>query len=373
MKNSTRKSRIETVSTAIDSDVASDAGVSHEARDMLSEILRDGAQKMLQAAIHREVADYLQERSSLVDEYGRRLVVRNGSLPERELMTGLGPIPVHQPRVRDKRASEEREIFSSSILPKYLRKTKSIEGLVPWLYLKGISTNDFPEALQSLLGDDAKGFSASTITRLKSVWEAEYDEWSKRSLTGKRYVCMWADGIHSNIRFNNNEGRSPDENRQCLLVLMGATADGTKERIAVVDGFRESELSWREVLLDLKARGLRHAPQLAIGDGALGFWKALAKVFPTTRVQRCTVHKTANVINKMPKSVQPQAKRILHQIWDAPKKEEASKAFDLFINTFESKHSAAVECLKKDRDVLLTYYDFPAERLPIEPPLRIRS
>jgi len=361
MKNSTRKSKLETVSTANDSNVASEPGVSHGARDMLSEILRDGAQKMLQAAIHREVEDYLLERSSLVDEYGRRLVVRNGSLPERELMTGLGPIPVHQPRVRDKRRSEEREVFSSSILPKYLRKTKSIEELVPWLYLKGISTNDFPEALQSLLGQDAKGLSASTITRLKSVWEEEYDEWSKRSLTGKRYVYMWADGIHSNIRFNNNEGRSPDENRQCLLVLMGATADGTKELIAVVDGFRESELSWREVLLDLKARGLRHAPQLAIGDGALGFWKALAKVFPTTRVQRCTVHKTANVINKMPKSVQPQAKRILHQIWDAPKKEEANKAFDLFINTFEVKHSAAVECLKKDRDVLLTYYDFPAE------------
>lgn len=361
MKNSTRKTNSETVSTTINSDVASDGSVSHEARDILSEILRNGAQKMLQAAIHREVEDYLQERSNLVDEQGRRLVVRNGSLPERELMTGLGSIPVQQPRVRDKRASEEREVFNSSILPKYLRKTKSIEELIPWMYLKGISTNDFPEALQSMLGKDAKGLSATTITRLKSVWEEEYAEWSTRSLIGKRYVYMWADGIYSNIRFNDNEGRQSDENRQCLLVLMGATADGTKELIAVVDGIRESELSWKEVLLSLKARGLRHDPLLAVGDGALGFWKALDKVFPTTRVQRCTVHKTANVLDKMPKSVQPQAKRILHQIWDAPKKEEANKAFDLFINTFEAKHTAAVECLKKDRDVLLTYYDFPAE------------
>jgi transposase-like protein len=172
---------------------------------------------------------------------------------------------------------------------------------------------------------------------------------------------MWADGIHSNIRFNDNEGRDSDEKRQCLLVLMGATADGTKELIAVVDGFRESELSWKELLLNLKARGLRYDPLLAVGDGALGFWKALEKVFPTTRVQRCTVHKTANVLDKLPKSVQPQAKRMMHSIWDAPKKEEALKAFDLFLNTFEAKHSAAVECLRKDRDVLLTFYDFPAE------------
>jgi putative transposase len=223
------------------------------ARDALTEILRSGAQKMLKAAIEKEVSDYVNERTDIVDENGRQLVVRNGSLPKREILTGIGPVTVRQPRVRDKRHPVDREIFTPGILPRYLRKTKSIEELIPWLYLKGISTNDFPEALQSLLGTDAKGLSASTVTRLKAVWEDEYTEWSKRSLVGNRYVYMWADGIHSNIRFNNNEGRTRDENRQCLLVLMGATADGTKELIAVVDGRRESELSWKEVLLRLEA------------------------------------------------------------------------------------------------------------------------
>lgn len=330
-------------------------------RDVLSQILRDGAQRMLQLAIQQEVEDYLQARSALVDESGRKLVVRNGFLPEREVVTGLGPVSVRQPRVRDKRPLNERENFESSILPKYLRKTKSMEELVPWLYLKGVSTNDFPEALQSLIGTGVEGFSATTITRLKSVWESEYDEWSKRSLKDKRYVYLWADGIYSNIRFNDNEGRSSDENRQCLLVLMGATADGTKELIAVVDGIRESDIAWKELLLNLKARGLRYDPLLAIGDGALGFWKALEQVFPVTRIQRCTVHKTANVLDKLPKSTQPQAKRMLHAIWDAQTREEANKAFDLFIQTFEGKYLSAVECLRKDRDVLLTYYDFPSE------------
>jgi len=331
------------------------------AHDALTEILRAGAQKMLKAAIEQEVADYVNDRTDIVDELGRRLVLRNGSLPEREILTGIGPVAVRQPRVRDKRPPVDREFFTPGILPKYLRKTKSIEELIPWLYLKGISTNDFPEALQSLLGTDAKGLSASTVTRLKAVWEGEYAEWSKRSLAGKRYVYMWADGIHSNVRFNNNEGRTKDENRQCLLVLMGATADGTKELIAVVDGHRESELSWKEVLLSLKARGLMHAPELAIGDGALGFWKALKQVFPGTRVQRCTVHKTANVLNSLPKSIQPQAKRMLHDIWKAPTKVDAEKAFDLFTNTFAAKYEKAVRCLTKDRDVLLTFFDFPAE------------
>jgi transposase-like protein len=316
---------------------------------------------MLKAAIEQEVSDYIEDRKSIVDDDGHRLVVRNGRLPERDITTGVGPVTVSQPRVRDKRSRTDRENFTPSILPKYLRKTKSIEEMIPWLYLKGISTNDFPEALQSLLGTDAKGLSPSTITRLKAVWEDEYSEWSKRSLVGKRYVYMWADGIHSNIRFNNNEGRTKDENRQCLLVLMGATADGTKELIAVVDGHRESEISWKEVLLSLNARGLTQAPELAIGDGALGFWKALSQVFPGTRVQRCTVHKAANVLNKVPKSVQPQMKRMLHDIWAAPTKEEAGKAFNLFEQTFEAKYEAAVKCLTKDRDVLLTFFDFPAE------------
>ncbi|MEZ6043969.1 MAG: IS256 family transposase [Planctomycetaceae bacterium] len=361
MKNSNQEFVSETVCCVDNPEVASESASTSEVRDVLTQILREGAQKMLQAAIQREVDDYLQNRSGIVGEDGRRLVIRNGSLPERELTTGLGPIQIRQPRVRDKRAADEREVFHSSILPKYLRKTKSIEELVPWLYLKGISTNDFPEALQALLGKDAAGFSATTITRLKSIWEGEYDEWSKRSLKDKRYVYFWADGIYSNIRFNDNEGRGSDENRQCLLVLMGATADGTKELIAVVDGVRESELSWKELLLNVKARGLRYDPLLAIGDGALGFWKALHQVFPTTHVQRCTVHKTANVLDKIQKSVQPQAKRMLHSIWDAPTKAEADKAFDLFIRTFEAKYAAAVECLRKDRDVLLTFYNFPAD------------
>jgi len=322
-------------------------------RDMLTEILRAGAQKMLAAAIEQEVAGYVAERVGLLDEGGHRQVVRNGFLPEREIMTGVGTVSVKQPRVRDKRSPEQREFFTPAVLPKYLRKTKSMEELIPWLYLKGISTNDFPEALQALLGTDAKGLSASTITRLKSVWEDEYAEWSRRSLTGKRYVYLWADGIYCSVRL--------EDDRQCLLVLMGATADGTKELIAVVDGVRESELSWKEVLLNLKSRGLEEAPELAIGDGALGFWKALRHVFPTTREQRCTVHKTANVLNKLPKSLQPQAKRLLHDIWQAPSRAEANKAFDLFQDTFEAKYLQATECLAKDRNELLAFYDFPAE------------
>jgi len=351
----------QSTSSAIEDTAATSNSRDLTATDALTEVLRAGAQKMLKAAIEQEVTDYINERADIVDEHGRRLVVRNGSLPEREILTGVGPVTVSQPRVRDKRSGGEREGFTPGILPKYLRKTKSIEELIPWLYLKGISTNDFPEALQSLLGTNAKGLSASTITRLKAAWEDEYAEWSTRSLAGKRYVYMWADGIYSNVRFNDNECRTKDENRQCLLVLMGATADGTKELIAVVDGHRESELSWKEVLLSLKARGLMHAPELAIGDGALGFWKALEQVFPGTRIQRCTVHKTANVLNNLPKSIQPQAKRMLHDIWKAATKDEAEQAFDLFVTTFEAKYEKSVQCLKKDRDVLLTFFDFPAE------------
>lgn len=354
MLNSTNSNETDSTDLAASSDLP-------KAGDALTEILRTGAQRMLAAAIEKEVADYVGKRKDLVDENGRRLVVRNGHLPEREITTGLGPITVKQPRVRDKRPADQREFFSPNLLPKYLRKTKAIEEMIPWLYLKGISTNDFPEALQSLLGSDAKGLSPSTITRLKSAWEDEYDAWNKRPLAGRRYVYMWADGIYSNVRFNNNEGRTKDENRQCLLVLMGATADGTKELIAVVAGRRESEESWKEVLLDLHNRGLAHAPMLAIGDGALGFWKALKQVFPSTRTQRCTVHKTANVLNKVPRSMQPQMKRMLNEIWQAPTKEAAETAFDLFEKTFDAKYEAAVKCLSKDRDCLLTFFDFPAE------------
>jgi transposase-like protein len=234
-----------------------------------------------------------------------------------------------------------------------LRKTKSIEELIPWLYLKGISTGDFSEALAALVGPAAKGLSASTITRLKEVWHVEFQDWSQRSLQGKEYVYVWADGVHFNIRL--------EEDRQCILVLMGAMADGRKELIAITDGYRESEQSWKALLLDVKARGLAIDPKLATGDGALGFWKAIGQVYPTTREQRCWVHKTANVLDKLPKRLQPEAKSKLHQIWMAETRADAEQAFDLFIATYQAKYSKATECLAKDRVVLLTFYDFPAE------------
>jgi transposase-like protein len=245
------------------------------------------------------------------------------------------------------------ERFHSSILPPYLRKTKAIEELIPWLYLKGLSTGDFGEALAALVGPQAAGLSATTITRLITIWQDEYKAWNRRSLAGKQYVYIWADGIHFNIRL--------EEDRQCILVLMGATADGHKELIAVVDGHRESEQSWFSLLLDGKQRGLTIDPKLATADGALGFWAALPKVFPTTRAQRCWVHKTANVLDKMAQKVHSGAKSKLHEIWMAPTREDAHQAFDQFIELYEAKYPGAVECLKKDRDALLTFYDFPAE------------
>jgi len=289
------------------------------------------------------------------DALGQRLVVRNGHANERQIQTGIGPVAVQQPRINDKRVDEngERIRFASKILPPYLRKTKSIEELIPWLYLKGVSTGDFSEALQALLGPDAPGLSASTIVRLKEVWQRDYEAWSKRSLAGKRYVYFWVDGIYFNVRL--------EDDRSCILVVMGATADGKKELVAVQDGYRESEQSWRELLLDLKARGLAEAPKLAIGDGALGFWAALRKVFSNTREQRCWVHKTANVLNNLPKGKQGKAKSMLHDIWMAETKAEAERAFDLFVETYQAKYPKATNCLAKDRDELLTFYDFPAE------------
>ena len=322
-------------------------------RDVLSEILRAGAQRLLTQAIEDEVTDWIESRSNLTNEAGHRQVVRNGRLPRRAILTGLGPMEVEQPRVLDRRPKDEAEFFSSQVLPPYLRKTKSLEELIPWLYLKGISTGDFSEALAALVGPQAKGLSASTVVRLKSIWEEEFQEWNQRSLEGKQYVYVWADGVHFNIRL--------EEDRQCILVLMGATAEGHKELIAVVDGYRESEQSWKSLLLDAKARGLVLAPKLATGDGALGFWKALPQVYPTTREQRCWVHKTVNVLDKLPKRLHAEAKDKLHAIWMAPTKADADKAFDLFVATYEAKYPKATECLSKDRDVLLTFYDFPAE------------
>ncbi|WP_436715893.1 IS256 family transposase [Roseiconus lacunae] len=323
----------------------------------LDEIIREGARRMLQSAIDAEVEAFIQENEGRRDHKGRRQVVKNGRLPEREVLTGAGAIPVSQGRLRDNHPDPEKRVtFTPSVLPAYLRKTKAIEELIPWLYLKGVSTGDFVKALQSLFGERAAGFSASVVVRLKEQWSQEYDQWSKRDLTGKQYVHVWADGIYAKVRLEDDANK-----KQCLLVLMGATADGQKELIAVLDGYRESEQSWTELLLDLKHRGLTIDPKVAVGDGALGFWAALRKVYPATGEQRCWVHKTANVLNKMPKSVQSKAKGDLHEIWQAETKADAEKAFDAFCEKYQAKYSQACDCLKKDRSVLLTFYDFPAE------------
>ena len=331
------------------------AGPAEAVSDVLTEILRDGAQKLLATTIEAEVAAYIEQHAGHRDADGHRQVVRNGHKNARQIQTGIGSVTIRQPRVDDRRQDEngERIRFTSKILPPYLRKTKSLEELIPWLYLRGISTGDFGEALAAFLGPAAPGLSASTVVRLKASWEQDYATWSKRSLVDKRYVYFWVDGIHFNIRL--------EEDRQCILVVMGATAEGKKELIAVQDGFGESEQSWKELLLDLKARGLTQGPELAIGDGALGFWKALPQVFSKTREQRCWVHKTGNVLNKLPKSKRSKAKSMLHDIWMAPTQAEAGKAFDLFSTTFEAKYPKATACLAEDREVLLAFYDFPAE------------
>jgi transposase-like protein len=323
----------------------------------LDELVRHGAQQMLQSAIEMEVDDFLAQHAQRRDAAGRRQVVRNGYLPSRELLTGAGRLAVEQPRVRDNSPQKNDRIrFTSSILPPYLRRSAAIDELIPWLYLKGISTGDFSEALQALVGEGAPALSANVVVRLTEQWGQEYDDWSRRDLSEKRYVYVWADGIHVNVRLENEANQ-----RQCLLVLMGATADGQKELITVVDGYRESEQSWYELLLDLKNRGLALAPKLAVGDGALGFWAALRKIFGETREQRCWLHKTANVLNKMPKSVQPRAKTDIHEIWMADTRADAIQAFDAFLEKYQAKYPAACECLQKDRDVLLAFYDFPAE------------
>jgi len=322
--------------------------------DPITDVLRTGARKLLAEALEAEIEGFLSQYRDLRDNEDRQRVVRNGHLPERDIQTGIGAVAVKVPRARDRQPDHESGPirFKSSLLPPYLRKTKSMEELIPWLYLKGISTNDFSEALSALVGKDAPGLSAPTISRLKTIWEEDLEQWQKRDLSHKRYVYIWADGIYCNVRM---------EERQCLLVIIGATENGKKELLALDSGFRESELSWTELLLDLKHRGLKATPKLAIGDGALGFWKALAKVYGNTRWQRCWVHKTANVLNKLPKSIQAKAKKKLHQIWMAPDKAEAQSHFDDFISIYEAKYPKATKCLQKDREVLLTFYDFPAE------------
>ena len=324
-------------------------------RSPLDEVLCPGVRQMLAKAVEAEVAAYIEAHQHEVGEDGRRLVVRNGHARERTIVSGVGQLKIQAPRVDDRRVDEHGRCFrfTSQILPPYLRRTKSVEELIPWLYLKGISTGDFSEALEALLGPDAPGLSATTVVRLKEVWRREYETWSKRDLSGKRFVYIWADGIYSNVRL--------DDERQCLLVVMGALEDGRKQLLAVHDGFRESELSWQELLEDLKRQGLDLPPKLAVGDGALGFWAALRKVFPATREQRCWVHKTANVLDKLPKSMQGKAKQALHDVYLAESRETAQDELDRFKNLYEKKYPKAVECLEKDRKVLLAFYDFPAE------------
>jgi len=322
--------------------------------DSLTEILRNGAYALLAQAIEVEVADFLGRYADLKTVAGRQRVVRHGHLPQREIMTGIGPVAVRQPRVRDREASEGKRIrFSSTILPPYARRTKSLEVLIPILYLKGISTGDFEEALGALLGKDAGGLSASTIGRLKEAWADEHARWFDRDLSGKRYVYFWVDGIYVQARL--------EDDAQCLLVIIGATAEGKKELVGLADGIRESALSWKELLLDLKRRGLTIGPQLAVADGALGFWKAIDQVWPKTYAQRCWVHKTTNVLNKLPKSLQAKAKRALQDIWMAETRQDAEAAFDGFIECYGLKYEKAVECLSEDRVPLLAFYDFPAE------------
>lgn len=324
--------------------------------DPLTDILRNGARALLAQAVEAEVADFLAKHAHLKTEDGRQRVVRHGHLPEREVMTGIGAVAVRQPRVRDRKAAgdaDARVRFTPSILPPYARRSKSLEVLLPILYLKGISTGDFEEALAALVGADAPGLSASTIARLKQVWADEHERWKQRDLTARHYAYVWADGIYLQARL--------EEEKQCILVIIGATPEGRKELIGFTDGLRESAHDWRALLIDLRRRGLAKPPKLAVADGALGFWKAVGEVWPTTVEQRCWVHKTANVLNKLPKRQQAKAKRSLHDIWMAETRGQAERAFDAFIETYELKYEKAAQCLAKDRDALLAFYDFPAE------------
>jgi len=315
----------------------------------LSEILRTGARRLLMQAIEQEVEEYIASNISEKDSDGKRLVVRNGYSKERSVQTGIGTFDISMPRVHDKRPDKH---FTSRLLPPYLRKTKEIEELIPWLYLKGISTGDFSDALVSILGENSKGFSANTVVRLKEAWQEDYEVWNKRKFSESEYVYIFADGVYFNLRL---EGE-----RQCILVIMGVKSDGTKELVAVEDGVRESEMSWTQILIDLKNRGFTNGPELAIGDGALGFWNAMEKIYPQSKHQRCWVHKTANVLNKLPKGQQPQAKSLLNEIYMSSTKKDSIIAWRKFVTIFQDKYPKAVECLDKNKNDLLTFYDFPA-------------
>ncbi len=318
--------------------------------DPLTQLLREGAREFLAKAVEAELHSFLTtDQDHQVD--GKAAIIRNGYLPERTIQTGLADVDVKIPKYRDR--SGQGIKFNSALIPPYLKRSKSVEEFLPWLYIKGVSTGDFQDTRCVLLGEHAKGLSSATISRLKSEWESEYKSWNVRRLDLKHYVYLWADGIYFNVR--------KDDNKTCILVIIAVTERGQKELIAIEDGYRESEQSWLEVLHDIKSRGLTVSPKLAVGDGALGFWNALDKVYPQTRHQRCWVHKTANILTKMPKSVPPKAKEAIHNIWMAETREMAEKAFDAFVSRFEAKYPKAVECLVRDKEKLLIFYDFPAE------------
>ena len=322
---------------------------------VLDEIVRKGAQKMLETALNLEVEEFCRVHAGKEDEKGRRLVVRNGFNRARKIVTGAGQLKVRTPRVDDRILEKfDEPRFKSSLVPPYLRRTKNIEELVPLLYLKGISTGDFTEALEAILGKEVIGFSAENIVRMKQIWETDYKKWITRDLSQTRYVYWWVDGIYFNVRLGDD--------RQCILVIIGATEDGRKELIAVEDGFRESKESWLSVQRDLKRRGLKNGPHLAIGDGALGFWAAVAEEFPAAKTQICWVHKTANVLDKLPTSLQGKAKQMIHDIYLASNKQDANIAFDVFIEEFDLKYPRAVASLRNNREELMSFYDFPAEQ-----------
>ena len=317
-------------------------------RDEMTELIRAHAQTAIRQAVLAELEAFLGSHDD-TDGQGRRNVVRNGYQPERDVLTGVGRVKVQLPKTRDR--SGQGRCFRSLILPPYLKKTRRLEAVLPWLYLKGVSTNDFDEALTALFGESVRGLSPATISRLKSVWQADYKAFCERDWRGHEMVYLWADGIYINAR---------SADRRCVLVLIGCDRHGKKHFLAVDEGFRESTESWKALLLGLRDRGLTKAPKLAVGDGAMGFWAALSEVFPETRHQRCWVHKTANVLDKLPKSLQPKAKSMLHEIWQASDRERAQKAFARFLTTFGDKYPKAAENLAKDKDRLLAFYDFPA-------------
>lgn len=321
--------------------------------DSLTELIRTGAPQLLAQALKVEVAECLATYAGQRDEQGHARVVLSGHHPKRAIQTGIGPVTVQVPKVRSRQGAPVT--FHSALVPPYVRKAASLEAAIPWLYLKGISTGEMQPALEALVGPEAKGLSASTVARLKQAWREEYTLWRQRRLDADQWVYIWVDGIYSGLR--------AEQQRLCALVVIGMNGQGEKHLLALEDGIRESTQSWREVLLNLQARGLT-APALAIGDGALGFWAALEEIFPGIQHQRCWCHKTQNVLNALPKSVQPKAKQALHEIWQAETKGAAERAFDGFLKTYDLKYPKATACLEKDREALLMFYAFPAAHWP---------